>query len=183
MPQSEFDLDTTPGNPDYPDRGVAWSAPRSSDELPIRRADGQIDWSRPQPEGTYRCSDGWSDTSGAEYGCMDRATTTCSDRELRCTQHAMIHALGDIRGALAAETEHANVQAEDSAELMRELVHGTEDIANALWEINYSHMSLRRKLWYRLRGWMYERRIQRPTHSDDTAPTPSDNNPGADHAW
>jgi hypothetical protein len=199
MPQSEFDLDTEPDNPDYLDRDatklpplpcpvcvaapahgmsrVFWQAAQKPGityrcgycgrnwqctsqlkhgEFPILRADGQIDWSQPQPDGTYRCTDGW-ESGGAEFGCMERSTTTCSDNELRCTQHALIDVLGEIRTALVGETERADDRANDTDHYQTELLNTMESISAALWEINYRLMPLRLKLWYPLRCWIQER--------------------------
>jgi hypothetical protein len=142
----------------------------------------QIDWSQPQPDGTYRCEDGWS-ANGAEFGCMKRADTTCSNGELRCAQHALIFEITGIRAAMTTETEAANSQAEDSAELMYDLVQAIDNIGAALWEINYAHMSLTRRAWYRVRA-MWARRIQRKSTPDGVAPeSANDDELDPNHAW
>jgi hypothetical protein len=53
---------------------------------------GQIDWTQPQPDGIYRCEDGWT-AGGAEFGCMKRGDTTCSNGELRCTHPTIDEAM------------------------------------------------------------------------------------------
>jgi hypothetical protein len=154
--------EATPGR-DYecPECGAVWSVPLASELASFQ----SIDWSQPQPDGVYRCQEGWSDTGGAEHGCKERGITECSDGNLRCTDHALIFELAGIRQVLNTKAVHAIEQAEDSAQRIDRLVDAVEEVSTALWEINYSHMSRRRKVWYRLRGWLYERRVQRPTRN------------------
>jgi hypothetical protein len=159
--------------------GVRWA---TALEWNTTTATDHIDWTQPQPDGIYRCEDGWT-AGGAEFGCMKRADTTCSNGELRCTQHALIFEITGIRAAMVSETEAANSQAEDSAELMQNLVHAIDNIGAALWEINYTHMSLTRRMWYRARGWMWDRRTRRLRTPDEAAPESASDELGPDHAW
>jgi hypothetical protein len=144
-------------------------------------AAGQINWSQPQPDGTYRCEEGWNDTSGTEFGCMKRADTTCSNGELRCTQHALIFEITGIREAMVAMQEKYATAADDTDHFQAELLDSLKDISAALWDTNYTHMSLTRRAWYRARG-MWSRRIQRCT-SNGAMPESASDELGTDHAW
>jgi hypothetical protein len=121
--------------------------------MPTRRADGHIDWNEPQPHGTYRCDQGW-EAGGYQYGCMERGTTDI-DGNFLCTDHALIHELAEIRAAL--QTTAVVDDDLPEIELMRQSVEATEEIVTALWDINYTLMSLRRRTWHWLRGWWQER--------------------------
>jgi hypothetical protein len=142
---------------DCPECGAVWSVPLVSELASFQ----SIDWSQPQPEGVYRCQEGWSDTTGAEHGCNERGMTECSDGNLRCTDHALIFELAGIRQVMSLKTDHAIEQTED---FVHRMVDAVEEVSTALWEINYTHMSLSRKVWYWFRGWLYKHRVQRPTN-------------------
>jgi hypothetical protein len=141
--------------------GCVWSLPPALELASFQ----SIDWSQPQPAGVYRCQEGWSDTSGTEYGCNKRGITECSDGNLRCTDHALIFELIGIRQVMSLKTDHDIEQTFETHHRMECLVDAVEEVSTALWEINYSHMSLSRKVWYWFRGWMRERRVQRPTRN------------------
>lgn len=155
--------EATPGRDyDCTECGAVWSVPLVSELASFQ----SIDWSQPQPDGVYRCQEGWSDTGGAEYGCAERGMTECSDGNLRCTDHALIFELAGIRQVMATGIEHAVGQADFTDHYRTELLDSIKEVSTALWEINYSHMSLHRRIWYRCRGWLYKHRVQRPTHHD-----------------
>jgi hypothetical protein len=136
--------------------GVRWSTVLEQNNV---MATGQIDWTQPQPEGTYRCEDGWS-SNGAEFGCMKRADTTCSNGELRCTQHALIFEITGIREAMVAMQDRYAAASDDTDHFQAELLDSLKDISAALWDTNYTHMSLTRRAWYRARA-MWDRRADR----------------------
>lgn len=150
--------EATPGRDyDCPECGAVWSEPLVSELASFQ----SIDWSQPQPAGVYRCQEGWSDDSATQYGCNERGITECSDGNLRCTDHALIFELIGIRQVMSLKTDHDIEQTFETHHRMERLVDAVEEVSTALWEINYSHMSLSRKVWYRLRGWLHEHRVRR----------------------
>jgi hypothetical protein len=139
-----------------PECGLVWSLPPLVEPA---YSVARIDWSESQPAGVYRCQEGWSDTGGAEYGCNERGLVECSDDNLRCTDHALIFELAGIRQVINLKTDHAIEHAAESTEQMERLIAELNEVNTALWDINYTHMSLSRKVWYPIRRWLYEHRV------------------------
>jgi hypothetical protein len=123
---------------------------------------GSIDWSKPDelPPGTYRCERGWNDTSGAEWGCTERATTDVADEHL-CTAHALIETLAQIREAMRAESRALDAQGEELGKYLGNIDQELGTVSDALWDINYTLMPMYRKIWMRVRGWYWERAHRR----------------------
>jgi len=105
---------------------------------PIVDLTGSIDWSHPQPEGTYRCELGW-ESGGAQFGCLERATTTDDDGQLLCTEHAIIAELRSIRQTLERQND-------DSQEILRE-------ITDSLLAISWRARPWWARAWFVFRTW------------------------------
>jgi hypothetical protein len=133
---------------------------------------GQIDWNQPQPDGTYRCVEGW-EAGSYQFGCLKRATTETDDRNLRCTEHALLYELRVLRYATQDRTAAATEAATDQT---AQIDSRLSDITVILEDMNYTLMPLYRKLWYRVLGWRQQRkqarqaetnRHQMHTHAND----------------
>lgn len=118
-------------------------------EMPIMDSSngGKIDWSKPQPVGVYRCQEGWSDTSGADWGCGERGITEGADGNLRCMDHALICELAGIREALV---EGHEIASNSMADALGSLDASLESIADSLSWIKLRSVPRWRRLWWLL---------------------------------
>jgi hypothetical protein len=111
-----------------------------------------IDWSQPQPEGTYRCERGW-ESGGYQWGCLERATTTAEDDRLLCTEHALIDELQNIRQALNDEGDRVERQSDDGQAIM-------QDIADALMVLSWRARPWWARVWFLARRRSEQRRLR-----------------------
>lgn len=62
----------------------------------------------------------------------------------------LVAAVEDVRDELATHSDKLD-----------EIAAGVNELADALWDINYTLMPAHRKLWYRIRGWRQRRQQAR----------------------
>lgn len=67
---------------------------------------------------------------------------------------SLVAAVEDVRDELATHSDKLD-----------EIATGVNELADALWDINYTLMPAHRKLWYRIRGW---RQKQQQARNDRT---------------
>jgi len=101
-----------------------------------------IDWSQPQPFGTWRCDRGY-ETDGYQCLCLQRATTEVNGENL-CTEHALIETLDRIRCELAESREAA----QETAERLGDIDASLATVSDALWDIGRTLLPFWRR-WYR----------------------------------
>jgi hypothetical protein len=123
---------------------------------------GDIDWSQPQPYGTWRCDRGYA-VGTDQCGCLERATTDVQSEDIDsgkvfaehlCTQHALIAQLATIGHALTQQTEATAQQTET---LAQELTALTENV----WDISWTLRPFWRRWFSGIRESLYYRRKQR----------------------
>ena len=115
---------------------------------------GQIDWSQPQPFGTWRCANGW-ETSGYQCGCLERATTDVLSEDIDtgrvitehlCTAHALIAQLMSINGTLDRQADEMHTAAH-AIERHEELLSDAADrLERAIGELSGNVWTIHRRM-------------------------------------
>lgn len=128
--------------------------------------EGVTDWNNPPP-GVFRCSRGWSDTSGLEHGCMRRAVNY--GPEDLCDTHQLIEHLAGIDSALqrmhklAEETGHKEDDATDRHfDVLADLDTTLTDINSNLSCIAHYMQPFWRRCWSTLMSWRERLAWRRP---------------------
>lgn len=136
----------------------------------------QIDWSQPQPFGTWRCDRGW-ETDGHQCGCLERATTDvqCEDidtgrviTEHLCTPHALIAQLMSINTTLERQTGAVAAQTDAHEDMTQTLERAIDELSGNVWSINrrmmpwpYRAYSYSAYWCGRINNWRRERKLAR----------------------